>query len=87
MSFSQFLQKKQLVLDESASFNPVTLALPLCTDIYIAKEQLIEYKALLFCFMCSLFFLFVPNGVVLTFLIGIWEMPVLNLSLVIGCSD
>jgi len=33
--------------------------------------------------MCSFFFLFVPNGVVLTFLIGIWEMPVMNLSLVI----
>jgi len=59
MSFLPFHQKKQLVLDESASFNPVTLTLPLCIDIYIAKEQLIEYKALLFCVTCSFFILYV----------------------------
>ena len=58
-SFFPFLQKKQLVLDESTSFNPVTMTVSLCTDVYIAKEQWTEYKALLVCVMCSFFFLFV----------------------------
>jgi len=58
-SFFPFLQKKQLVLDESTSFSPVTLAVPLCTDVFIPEEEETEYKALLFCVMCSFFILFV----------------------------